>query len=189
MIQELRLLNFLQWIAETEIFELDQVTENMVRSFLRLLGQEPQKGEKLKEAKLRAQMDLRKLYRAVTLEDFERLAVETSSVDIACAKAFWSEDIVQIVVLPESLRTKKKQQEAMSDFEVKKRVSRHLDKRRILTTLIEVTYPEYIEVSVQTVVKIKHNASKNGVEQRAKETLDFFDPFRWLLEEMFMLLR
>ena len=171
------IIELIAWIVESQIFQLDQITEKDVKSFLSLLGQNPQKNEKIKDAKMRAQIDIKKLYKAVTLDDFEQLAIETPGVSIARVKALWNNNCVQIVVVPETVQTAKPHGKPLTVEEIKSRVYRHLDKRRILTALIEVIDPEYVTVFVKTTIKIKPRASAKCVKRRIKEMLrDFFNP-------------
>jgi hypothetical protein len=174
------IIELLSWIVETQIFRLDQITEKETTRFLHLLGQDPQKNEKLKDAKMRAQVDLKKLYKAVTLDDFEQLAKETPGVSIARAKAFWNKDRVQVVIVPDIQQTNKKQRKPLTTEEIKRRVYLRLDKRRILTTIIELVDPKYFPVSVHVEIKTKLKASAEGVIQRVDNMLkDFFSPETW----------
>lgn len=174
------IIELLSWIVETQIFRLDQITEKEIKSFLHLLGQDPQKKEKLKDAKMRAQIDLRKLYKAVTLDDFEQIAKETPGVSIARAKALWNKDRVQVVIVPDTPQNTKQQRKPLTAEETKSRVYLRLDKRRILTTQVEVIDPEYFAVSVQANIKIKPQASAEGVTERVDDMLkDFLSPATW----------
>jgi len=174
------IIELLAWIAETQIFQLDQITDKMIISFLHLLGQDSQKKEKLKDAIMRSRVDLKKLYKAVTLDDFERLAIETPSVVITRAKALWNKDRVQIIILPNMVQTEKKNNRHLTVEEIKIRVCRYLDKRRILTTLIEVIDPVYVTVSIEATIKIKPYSSIKVVIERIKNVLnDFFNQFSW----------
>lgn len=167
------LIELFAWFAEMQSFYLDQVTENHYRKFLELLGIELEPDEKLKDAILRAQKDLKKPYRAVTYDDFEYLAKETPDAKIARTKAVWNKDnnTVEIIVVPEE-RTNETE-------ELRNRVCLYLDKHRLLTTLIEVIDPEYVLVSVQAVIRTKPLASPTEVKKRVNDMLEiFFDPRR-----------
>ena len=56
-------------------------------------------------------------------------------------------------------------------------VRRYLDRRRVITTRIEVVAPEYLEVRVQASVRIKALSDPLGVRERILTALDsFLDP-------------
>jgi hypothetical protein len=134
--------------------------------------------EKLDEAIVRACKDLKKPYRAVTLDDFEYLAKATPGLRIARTKAVWSNNTVKVIVVPHRLPNNRNVREKSSEG-FKKTVCLHLDKHRVLTTRLEVVDPEYVIVSVSATVKIKPLASADLVKQRVTEELEtFFDPLK-----------
>jgi predicted phage baseplate assembly protein len=138
--------------------------------------------ESLEAALLRAQLDLKKTYKAVTLRDFEEIALCTPGLRIARAQASWSKELgnsneaVKIIVIPYRLPNSSCKREPSSEG-FKQTVCLHLDKHRLLTTPIEVVDAKYIEVSVQTVLRAKPLASIEGVQNRVNSALNkLFDP-------------
>lgn len=67
-------LELLAWLTETTLYQLDQLPERNIETFLLLLGGRRRPGEPLDEAIRRTILDLRTLHRAVTASDYETLA-------------------------------------------------------------------------------------------------------------------
>lgn len=123
-------------------------------------GSEP---ETLDESKLRLYRDMKKSYRAVSSEDFAKIALNTPGLRVARAQAIplfaidksghpvnSAEAQVSVVVVPFS--NVKKPQPSTGFLET---VRRHLDKHRLLCTEIHVIGPEYIKVNVYGVIVVK----------------------------------
>ena len=129
--------------------------------------------ETLEETIIRARKDLKERYRAVTSEDYEYVAMATPGLRVKRAKSIpeKKDGSVTVVVVPES----------RSDKPVKPSdgfittVCRHLDKHRLITTMIHVIGPEYVQVSVNAAVKIERGHESGtvryGVENALKQFL------------------
>ncbi len=116
--------------------------------------------ESLEAATIRAQLDLKKTYKAVTLADFEELAKCTPGLRLVRAEASWNKELqnsnepVKVIVIPYRLHgSTAKLSPTSAGF--KKTVCLHLDMHRLLTTPIQVVDPKYVEVTVQATVKAK----------------------------------
>ncbi len=109
----------------------------------------------------------------MTSEDYEYVAKATPGLRVKRAKSIPEKEdgSVTVVVVPES----------RSDKPVKPSdgfiltVCRHLDKHRLITTMIHVIGPEYVQVSVNMAVKIERGHESDtvryGVENLLKQFL------------------
>ena len=129
--------------------------------------------ETLESAKLRAPRALRASTRAVTREDYEYLALESSS-KIARVKCIAAEDTDILNLPPGTVRlllipaipdntgyiTENKLQLLPV---VQEEIQSYLDRRRLLATRLEITTPEYVWVSVKVQVKAKAGVNHQGL--------------------------
>src|SRR5262249_19639970 len=122
--------------------------------------------------------------RAVTLEDFEKLALQTPGVPIARARAlaehhpdmpcFGAPGNVTVVVVPSCPETRP---EPSPDF--LRSVARYLEPRRTLATEVHVIGPGYISVTVYARLHLSLGADGNAVRQQAVDAMnDFLHPLR-----------
>jgi predicted phage baseplate assembly protein len=137
--------------------------------------------ETLPEAQGRAFAALQRTYRAVTLADFESLALETPGVPVARARAlaeyhpavpcFRAPGCVTVVVVPHCPDSRPA---PGADF--LQAVKRYLDRRRTLGTEIHVTGPQYNLIVVYARL---HGAGGNTLREQALLALrEFFHPLR-----------
>ncbi|MFN3203007.1 MAG: putative baseplate assembly protein [Bradymonadia bacterium] len=134
--------------------------------------------ETVEEAKARGPHLIKSRNRAVTAEDFEWLTLQASNgvARAKCLTTIGREGEITIVVVP-------KQDERDRDLKVKlspsaellRRVKNYIDERRLLTTVVKISPPKYVEVSVKIEV-IRKVASgdkqlKNAIEQRLRTFL------------------
>jgi len=130
--------------------------------------------ENIEEAKMRGPQALRTRHRAVTADDFEYLAREASpSVGrVHCIQPQEAgidggppPGVVQILLVPAlSLETQRLMPAQLSiPRELSDQVREYLDERRLLTTALVVTEPDYIWVSVEARVKVNRGADTNQV--------------------------
>lgn len=134
--------------------------------------------ETVEEAKARGPHLIKSRNRAVTAEDFEWLSLQASNgvARSKCLTTIGREGEISIVVVP-------KQDDRKLDLTLKltpsaeliRRVKNYLDERRLLTTVVHVTQPKYVEISVKVEV-IRKVASrsddlKKAVEQRLRTFL------------------
>jgi hypothetical protein len=112
-------------------------------------GADPETVEQLKE---RAPLQIKTQNRAVTKEDFETLALR-SSTSIARAHAISSlehEGHVQLIIIPRGDdRSTDLTRKLVPPPELCRYVKNYLDERRLLTTVLDVTKPSFVEVSIK----------------------------------------
>jgi len=145
--------------------------------------------ESLERAKLRGRMLLRQRDRAVTVEDYERLAIEASS---GIARAFCiqpkarhttAEDsnpippgVVRVLLIP-ALGAGKEVPRPL-DFRVPERVRKnvesYLDERRLLTAVLETGEPDYVYVSTEITIAAEPNADSDRVARNIRSRLETF---------------
>ncbi len=143
-------------------------------------------GETIEEAKLRGPWLLKHRYRAVTKEDFERLALEASG-EVAKAMCFdKKEGEVSLIILPKGEEDKLTPKSMLIQ-----RVKKYLDERRLISTKIEISGPSYVDISIKAEVIIEPQKIERQHEIEADMTQklrDFFHPLKggpknegWLL--------
>ncbi|MCS6914132.1 MAG: putative baseplate assembly protein [Myxococcales bacterium] len=134
--------------------------------------------ETVEEAKVRAPRQIKTRFRAVTAEDFETLAL-ASTTSIARAKCLPSDEHnghVQLVIVP---RGDDKGQDLTRKLipppELCRFVKRYLDDRRLITTIVDVTKPSYVDLSIKvTLIRRTVGQSerlRTEVEQRLRRYL------------------
>lgn len=143
--------------------------------------------ESIDNAKDRAKKDFRIPYRAITSDDYERLALSTPGLRVARAKALpnYHPDYpcisnfpgaVTVVVVP---FTREGTVTPIPSEGFLQTVRNHLEMHRLVTTDIYVIGPEYVKVSVKCKVRIKRKIGPEKVTKRVKEALEsFLDPLR-----------
>ena len=136
--------------------------------------------ETLEEAIQRARMDLKTPYRAVTSQDYERLAKNTPGVRVARAKAlpgyYPGKDstvpgIVSVIAVPK-VRDDNVNPKPSPGF--LKTVYEHLDKHRLLTTELYVLRPDYEEITVKATVRIHPRFVVGSIEEDVIKKLNDF---------------
>jgi hypothetical protein len=120
--------------------------------------------------------------RAVTLADYERLAMETPGTRIARVTAranlhpdfpcFQAPGMITVIVLP-YLPVGNPTPGPM----LKQAVAKHLRRRRVIGTRVEVAGPTYVEVAVKATVQAGAKGNKSAVEKNIVDALNrFLDP-------------
>jgi hypothetical protein len=138
--------------------------------------------ESLTRAEGRAFESVQRPERAVTLDDCERLALETPGTGIARAAArancvpgldcITALGFITVVVVPFLPKAR-----PMPSQGLLAAVSRHLERRRILGTRVVVAAPEYLEVAVNAQVRAVKGQNKAVVQAAVDAALrGFFDP-------------
>lgn len=115
--------------------------------------------ESVEEAKLRGPQVVRHRYRAVTIEDYEWLALRASSnvARARCLKTPRREGEVTVIVLPKGeSKGQDLSKKPVPAPELLRRVQDFLDERRLVTTKLRVMKPRYVELSVRVTVVLKH---------------------------------
>jgi predicted phage baseplate assembly protein len=138
--------------------------------------------ETLEEAEGRAGALTALITRAVTLGDYERLAVETPGARIARAHAIAdlhpdfscvnAIGVVTVVIVPYLPRGRPAPSAGLA-----RTVAAYLNERRIVGTRLAVTGPTYTEMHVQAQVRASRGADLVALKARVLASLDaFFDP-------------
>jgi len=124
--------------------------------------------ETMGEAKLRGPQVVRHRYRAVTIEDYEWLALRASPnvARARCLKTPRKEGEVTLLIVPAP--------------ELLRRVQEFLDERRLVTTRLRVAKPRFVEISVRAAVVVKQGGP---VVDRLKQTIE--DSVRAALHPLF----
>jgi predicted phage baseplate assembly protein len=138
--------------------------------------------ETLERAKIRAPGLLRARTRAVTADDFEYLALESSS-EIARARCLTADTpfgnekispgVVRLILIPKINVIGKPVpfEQLTSPASVTKEVQNYLDERRLLGTRLEILPPEYVAVAVELKIKVAPGASTEAVVAEIKRKL------------------
>jgi hypothetical protein len=194
------LVELLAYFTEMLVFQVNQITDESRKMFLRLInGPEGQlldncgqnsaasdSGERTLPEQIReAVRKVRLKDRAVSAEDFERLArEEVDGVDRAkClprrvlrnedprAWSFERAGHVSVIVIPKS-----KDEEAL----VIQRVKHYLEPRRLLTTRVHVVGPRFLRLSVRPTLVVETGTHLHEVAKSAVTALrQFFDFRTW----------
>lgn len=130
--------------------------------------------ESVEQLKLRGPHLLKSRNRAVTAEDFEWLAIEASN-SVARVKAMPNLDRigeVAVIVVPRISGLGDSEMELrekpVPSAELLRRVGRYLDERRLLTTVIHVVRPRYVDISLE----LKIVRATSGPSDRVKRQID-----------------
>lgn len=163
-------------IRENDITELENLDDiEAVNWFPASGGRE---AETIEDTVIRTRKGMQVTYNAVTLEDFERIAILTPGLRVARAKAILdikTLNTVIVVVVPYSLT---KKPPLMSDG-FSKTVCCHIDKHGLITTDISIVDPCYVSVSISASIKIKAGFNADYLRQRCIDSLNrFLSPIR-----------
>lgn len=144
--------------------------------------------ESLENAMMRAPEVFRTHSRAVTEADFEYLAMQASH-HLARAKCIQPRDagghsepppgVVLILIIPSVAATQGRipREQLEVPQEVKQEVHAYLDERRLLTSLLIVSEPEYVWVSSEAKVRLKPKADPVQVRLSVeRELYRYFNP-------------
>ena len=137
--------------------------------------------QSIKDATSRARKDCRTVYRAITSNDYEHMALSTPGLRVARAKALPNYDpdypcisvpgSVTVVVVPYAREANKNPTPGDGFIRT---VRDHLDNCRLITTDIHVIKPEYIRIHVKCKIRIQKYSSETEVEKRVIKALDDF---------------
>lgn len=133
--------------------------------------------ESVEAVKERGPYVIRSNYRAVTSEDFVWLAQQASNAvaRAACLPATEREGEVQVVIIPKfDERNSDYREKLTPSTELLRRVRRYLDERRLVTTLVNVTRPRYVDISVRVDVIRKPTGSPDKMKRDIERALRVF---------------
>lgn len=140
--------------------------------------------ETLEDAAGRAIELMSQPQRAVTLKDYEYLALKTPGAKLGRATAranlhasfpcLKATGVITVIVLPNMPVSK-----PAPNLGLRRTVAAYLNPRRVIGTRVEVVGPTYLDVAVHAEIKALANVSKAGVRQRIVDSLnDFFGPLK-----------
>jgi Baseplate J-like protein len=178
------LIELFAYVSEILIYRLNQITDDDLRAYLKLLGRpdwqaipDPELTAELRKTILA----LRAPTRAITREDFERLAFEASP-NVARAHAVTDRDLwaprrgfrtshpghVSIVLVVKDAEQLQPAIDAVREY---------LEPRRLLTIRLHAGPPRYVNVSVRIALGIARTSSAASVRDEALRRIRrFFDP-------------
>jgi len=194
------ILELLSWIEETTLYRINRIPEESYVNFLRLIAgasgvaevdrrlndpgvyryhrqileflKEVEEGDnksiaEIKEAALRF---LKSRYRAVTGDDFCKLAIEAAD-EVGRAIIYKSDDNekVEIVIVSESGEGYEELTQVVTDY---------LNPRKLIGTIIKVKRPVYTDVAIDIRVVCYHYATLEKVEINVRDRiLKHLNPF------------
>lgn len=195
------LVELFAYVTEMLVYRVNRVTDDNKRAFLKLIigpGREVSRSRPLGDEIRDVVLELRQAVRAVTAEDYERLAMAAH------------EDVARARCLP------RRNLEAPRPFEEESRghvsvvvvnrvatpcltyalatlgaVRQYLEPRKLLTTRLHVVEPRYVKLTLKATLRLNPGAPERtatsaqpgtqptGVTELAVKALtDFFDPLR-----------
>jgi len=172
------IVELLSWMGDINSYRLNHLGEEHYLAFLALLGKDipkketPEKDESIGEAFLNLSETLSLPSKAVTLKDYEYLALHTEGVDLLKCKAMVDEEVenqVSVLIVLDS--------QGKSDAwieEMKKKVRLHLDEKRLLTTRVKIEEKvDYVPVNVHIRVKTRY-ADPDLLRAKIESVLESF---------------
>lgn len=133
--------------------------------------------ESVEDAKSRGPHLIKARNRAVTAEDFEWLAMQASNgvARARCLNTIGREGEVSVVVVPRSDdQNTDLAEKLVPSTELLRRVRHFLDERRLLTTIIHVTRPRYVEVSITVEIIRKTSGTSEALRRAVEQRLRTF---------------
>lgn len=132
-------------------------------------------GETIENAKVRGPLSLQTGHRAVTAADFERLTLEASK-EVARARCLAPTTLggpIRMLVVPH-VRSEPRDQ-VLDDFALDgpllDRITGHLDDRRLLGTVVELTPPFYQGITVAALVRALPGKPASRIREQTTELL------------------
>jgi len=195
------LIELLAWLTEMTLYHVNQIRDENYASFVSLLKGEQwdlpnvptqEKQKSLQSEIKKTLLELRHRYRAVTIEDYEKLVLEdwnqlSNSTDLKIARikclaernlsqldaATFAKGHISLVVVPEinhPENVEDNKYQPLLDF---------LDKRKLLTTRLHIVEPLYVYVNIEVELVLKDGAQAEEVKQKAQaEVTMFFNPLQ-----------
>lgn len=147
-----------------------------------LPGKNGAQAQSLDHAVLQVPKMLRTQNRAVTVEDFETLALEGGQRAIAkvkcCPPSSKMEDAgkIKILLIPQLPLTNLINGLPPSAFDLNpilvEQVSKYLDERKLLGITVKYEQPEYVGVSIQTEISLEQDYRSDQLQQEIKQKLE-----------------
>ncbi|QLE58028.1 baseplate J/gp47 family protein [Nostoc sp. TCL26-01] len=195
------LIELFAWLTEMVLYQVNQIPDENYASFLSLLqGKDwslptnvsPQERQKALQLEIQKTLiELRKIYRAVTPEDFEKLVLidwnqsaDVGDVKIARVKCLGQRNLestaesfapghISLVVIPEDNQVNTVDKyAALLNF---------LDARKLLTTRLHIVEPDYVAITILAELVLQDGAQPEAVKKQVKTEVEiFFAPLLWL---------
>ena len=178
------LLELFAHLTEMQLYRINCVPESHIRMFLKLLnGSEPYANENLNSVMIDTIRNVRKVDRAVSCNDYERLAKEADG-RIARVMCLPKRDLrrsferdapgyVGMIVVPD-----KENANLLDD--IIKIVDVYLDSRRLITTRIHVVGPQYVHLQISFKLILLPGFLEKEVYKSCKEVLtNLYNPYEW----------
>ena len=190
------LIELFAWLTEMMLYQVNQIPDQNYASFLSLLKGEkwnlPNESAEEKQKQLQLEirktlLQLRETYRAVTIEDYEKLILEEWQNSTEFTE---KESIARVHCLP--LRNQaqtnakahitlvvvnKNEQEAKEEANSYPNLFKFLDQRRLLTTRIHLVDPKYVFLNLETTLVIEDGIKPEDLKEKAEAELkNYFDP-------------
>ncbi|MFO5473217.1 MAG: baseplate J/gp47 family protein [Dolichospermum sp.] len=187
------LIELFAWLTEMILYQINQIPDQNYASFVSLLKGEqwtlPNKSAEEKQKQLQIEirktlLELRKTYRAVTKEDYEKLILEEwkNSQDFTEAESIArvnclplrnqnqtnAKGHITLVVVKDDDNITSKETAAYPNL------FKFLDQRRLLTTRIHLVAPKYISVNLETTLVIEDGIKPEDVKENAQESLKYY---------------
>jgi hypothetical protein len=192
------LIELFAWLIEMMLYQVNQIPDQNYASFLSLLKGEkwslPNEFAEEKQKQLQLEirktlLQLRETYRAVTIEDYEKLILEEWQNSTEFTE---KESIARVNCLPLRKQNqtnakahitlvvvKKNGQEANEETNSYPNLFKFLDQRRLLTARIHLVDPQYISVNLETILVIEDGIKPEDIKEKAETELkNYFHPLR-----------
>lgn len=128
-------------------------------------------GETVDAALRRLRRDLRRPYRAVTLEDFEHVATHTAGLRIGRTNVLTDRDAVTVVVVPHAPPDVPRPAPSEGFIDA---VREHLDRHRLVTDRVRVRAPTYVGLEVEVSGRASDHYLGDGHERAVRTALEEF---------------
>lgn len=188
------LIELFAWLTEALIYRLNRIPEASRARFLELLGADlfravgvsrgADYGIDFDEIQAQTVTTLKKRWRAVTAEDFEKLVMGNRNFKIARAKCLANVDLesfdsdtsrpghVSVIVVPFSKKAR-----PIPSKDLIEDVEEFLDERRLITCRHHVVKPDYTDVSIRAEVIAVSQVQKDNLRKQIITNLEeFFHP-------------
>ena len=177
------LIEMFAFLTEILLYRLNRVTEKNIHSFLKLLNGPDWKateGKDLTDEIRDTVLGIRKINRAVTVEDFENLAL-AADVQVARTRCVPRRDLesenplaatiekpghISVIIVPRSGESN-----PQPGADLIETVSNYLEPRRLLTTNVHVVGPRYFTIGVRITLVLKPDALEDQVRNHAVAAL------------------
>lgn len=176
-------------LTEMLIYRLNRVTEANVHAFLQLINgtsAKPPTRDALNAAVRETVLELRRVERAVTSEDFERaaLAADSEAARVLCVQGYDLEQTkgrksghVSLVVLPAPIDDGEvADADPTPSARLVSQIASDLERRRLLTTHVHVVGPRYLKVGVRLTLNLQPDAPDNTAARAEAALRRFLHP-------------